>query len=114
MQIRKKENGIIYLRRSSSRQELSLDAQLIWALGKVKTEGLQVDATLEDLKYMRRHKLASYKSIRLDDAVTGGDLNRPGIQSVTADVLADPRISHVVFYRRDRFARPERAVRKWY
>jgi hypothetical protein len=59
---------------------------------------------------MTAQSLHSYKAIRLDDGITGSDLTRPGFLSVNADALEDISISHVLFYKRDRFARPDDAM----
>lgn len=109
MPARTKNKGLIYLRRSSGRQESTLAAQLEWAIGEAGKLDVQVDASLADLDFMQSKRLSSYKSIRLDDAITGADLERPGFLAIKADTAADKTVSHVFFLRRDRLARPEDA-----
>lgn len=106
---RRTNDALTYLRRSSDRQELSLPAQLQWALDQAAKLGVRLDATLADLEYMQKHKLHAYKSIRLDDAVTGADLNRPGFLALIHD-LEGSHYWGAFIYRRDRFARPEEAI----
>ena len=60
---------------------------------------------------MIRERLSSYKSLRVDDGITGSDMSRPGFLAVLRDVEADRSISHILVYRRDRLARPEDALK---
>jgi DNA invertase Pin-like site-specific DNA recombinase len=107
MKIRNKCRGLIYLRRSGDRQETSLEKQLTWALDAVRQHDVIVDATLEDLKYIQDHHLHSYKSIRMDDAIAGDDLQRPGLIELINDSQADESCSHIFTFKRDRLGRPE-------
>lgn len=104
---RKKARGLIYLRRSGDRQETSLEKQLAWALHAAKQHAVAVDATVEDLVYMQDHGLHTYKSLRLDNAVTGSDLERPGLTALCRDAAGDRNVSHVFALKRDRLGRPE-------
>ena len=104
------KTGIVYLRRSSGRQETSLQTQLEWAVEKALELQVSLDATLADLERMQLEKLYRYKSIRLDDAITGADLSRPGFNTIKLDVESNREISHLFCYRRDRLARPEDAM----
>jgi len=58
---------------------------------------------------MQANHLVALKSLRLDDAVTGGDLSRPGFRALIKDAQSDRTISHLFFYKRDRLARPQEA-----
>jgi len=107
MAARKKHRGLIYIRRSTSRQELSLPAQLEWALKEAAKLGVVVDASLADLQFMQEKGLVSYKSIRLDDGRTGADMERPGFMALQKDAVADKSISHIFIHKRDRLARPQ-------
>jgi hypothetical protein len=40
--------------------------------------------------------LHSYKAIRLDDGITGGDMTRPGFLAGREDALADRSISRAI------------------
>ena len=109
MAARTKNRGLVFLRRSSGKQESSLQVQLEWALKEAAKLEVALNAALDDLEHMQGRGLHSYKSIRLDDAVTGADLERAGFLAFQADILADKSISHVFLIRRDRLARPEDA-----
>lgn len=109
MPARTKNRGLIFLRRSSGRQESSLQVQLEWALRAAAAEGVRIEASLADLEHMQRKGLHSYKDVRLDDAISGADLERAGLGSLKADATADKAISHIYLLRRDRLARPEDA-----
>lgn len=110
MPARKKNKALIYLRRSSNRQEISLGAQLEWALAQAAKYELAVDATSEDLAHMQATGLHSYKSIRLDDSITGADMQRPGFLALMNEAQVDRAVSHILAYRRDRLARPHDAM----
>ena len=110
MATRTKARGLIYLRRSGDRQETSLRTQLEWGLAEAQRCGVAVDAQLDDLDYMQSHRLHEYKSIRLDDAITGAELDRPGLNSLVEDARADNGISHIFVYKRDRLGRPDSPV----
>jgi hypothetical protein len=102
--------GLVYLRRSGKRQETSLDTQLGWATRAADQTGVDLDASPADLKHMRDNFLHSYKSIRLDDGITGSDPTRPGFKALIHDSVSDRSISHIFAFRRDRLFRPEEPV----
>jgi len=110
MTVRPKGRGLIYLRRSGDRQETSLEKQLTWALGAARDHGVVVDATLEDLQYMQSNRTYSYQSLRLDDAITGADLERPGLKALVDDAINDPANSHAFAFKRDRLGRPDSPI----
>jgi DNA invertase Pin-like site-specific DNA recombinase len=110
MTARLKNEGSIYLRRSRTRQETGIHEQLKWGIAEAKKYGVRLDAAPEDLDSMVAHGLQHYKSIYLDDGITGSDLTRPGFVAFRRDALANPRISHFFVHISDRFARPEQAV----
>jgi DNA invertase Pin-like site-specific DNA recombinase len=111
MPARNSNHAIVYLRRSTDRQEISLSTQLEWAITEAKKRSLTLDATHEDLAQMRSNALSKFKAIRLDDGISGADLERPGFQSLITDARKDRSISHILIYRRDRFARPEDSIK---
>ena len=110
MTARRTNKGLVYLRRSSGKQETSLQTQIEWAIIKAKELRVIVEGDWDDLKHMQANKLHSWKSIRLDDAITGADLDRPGFLAIKRDVEKDKSVSHIFTYRRDRLARPEDAM----
>lgn len=111
MAARTKNRGLVFLRRSSGKQESSLQVQLEWAIREAAKLQVVLDASVTDLEFMQSRGEHSYKSIRLDDAKTGADLERAGFLTFKADVLTDKSISHVFLIRRDRLARPEDATK---
>ena len=109
MAARKKNRGLAYLRRSSPGQEVSLDYQVKWAIGRAEGMDVRLDAAPIDVELMLERRLVSQKALRLD-TITGADLGRPGFVALMNDALADPAVSHVFSHKRDRFARPEEAM----
>ncbi len=107
---RRKNRALVYVRRSTDKQAISLPAQVEWAVAAALKHEVALDASVADLELMQANALHSYKAIRLDDGVTGADLTRPGFLAVNRDVLADRAVSHLFIYKRDRFARPEDAL----
>jgi len=110
MFIRPRNRGLAYLRRSSGRQETSLETQLDWALAAAAREQVALDASPDDLKWMKAKRLSSYKDIRLDDSITGADLDRPGFCAFNHDALGNRAYSHLFIHKRDRYGRPEDAI----
>ena len=107
MSNRKKDNGLVYLRRSTDLQENSLQMQLAWAIRRAGELGVNIEASLDDLQKMQSQRNHSFKSIRLDDAISGTEMNRPGFSSLQSDAKSDTSISHVFVQKRDRLGRPE-------
>ncbi len=99
--------GIVYLRRSSSKQEKSLADQLTWAIEEARTRRIQLRATADTLAKAENEGLAKIGDLYLDNAITGGDMNRPGFLAFVERAKTDSEITHCFFWARDRFARPE-------
>ena len=110
MTIRVPNEVRVYLRCSSTRQESSLATQLTWAIATAAERGIRLRATLEDLDHMKRHRLFKYKDLYVDDAVSGTRTKRPGFDAMLCDLKADPRISHLLVFKRDRLGRPRNAL----
>jgi DNA invertase Pin-like site-specific DNA recombinase len=110
MPVRLKNRGLVYLRRSSGRQETSLETQLEWAIAAAHRAGVLLEASQDDLQLMKIQRLTSYKDIRLDDSITGADLDRPGFRTLNQDALGNRSYSHLFIHKRDRYGRPEDAV----
>ena len=95
-----------YLRRSSAKQESSLEMQLDNVLAAAKQHGVPLNASQEDLAYMLANRLKRHKDIYLDDAVSGTRTRRPAFDAMIAELKADPSISHLFVHKRDRLGRP--------
>ena len=107
MSKRKQDKGLVYLRRSTDSQENSLKMQIEWAIRRAGELGVNIEASLDDLHTMQSQRLHSFKSIRLDDAISGTEMKRPGFTSLQNDAKSDTSISHVFVQKRDRLGRPE-------
>jgi DNA invertase Pin-like site-specific DNA recombinase len=110
MTTRRKNKGFFLLRRSGDRQETSLEKQLVWGITKAGEIGVSIDASIEDLRHMQADRLSRYKSIYLDDAIPGDEMDRPGLSALLRDAKANSSISHVFAFARDRLGRPESPV----
>ncbi|MGB8854329.1 MAG: recombinase family protein [Pirellulales bacterium] len=95
-----------YLRRSSAKQESSLEMQLDYAISAARQLGIPLNASQADLAYMLANRLTKYKDIYLDDAVSGTRTKRPAFDAMIAELKADPSISHLFVHKRDRLGRP--------
>lgn len=102
--------ALTYLRRSTGRQEASLDQQLDWASDAAPHHGVNLDVTRADLHAALAARVHARGDLYLDDGVTGADLNRPGFTAMLRRAIDDRRVSHVFVYLPDRFARPEDAL----
>jgi hypothetical protein len=107
MKSRPKNRALVYIRRSDDGQEASLGQQLEWAKSAASKLGVPFRGTLDDVEEMQRKKLHHQQDIYLDDAISGGDLTRPGFLKFLKDAKADPTVSHVFAFKRDRLGRPQ-------
>ncbi len=107
MKSRPKNRALMYERRSDDGQEASLKQQFDWAKAKSEAMGVPFRGTYADIEEMQRKRLHHRQDIYLDDAISGGDLTRPGFRQFLRDAIADPSVSHVYVFKRDRLARPQ-------
>ena len=96
-----------YLRRSQSRQELSLHDQLGIVLRRAVELNVPLDITLADLDYMLDNRLHHYKGLYVDDGLKGDDLERPAFAEMCRELQSNEKIRRVFCVRRDRMARPQ-------
>ena len=106
----KTKRALTYIRRSDDGQEASLPQQLEWARATAEKTGVSFRGTIADIEEMKRKRLHQLHSIYMDDAVTGGDMTRPGFLQFLADAQSDPTITHAYVFKRDRLARPQDAL----
>jgi predicted site-specific integrase-resolvase len=107
MKSRPKNRALMYERRSDDGQEASLKQQFDWAKAKSEAIGVPFRGTYADIEEMQRKRLHRRQDIYLDDAISGGDLTRPGFRQFLKDAIADTSVSHVYVFKRDRLARPQ-------
>lgn len=107
MKSRPRNRATAYYRRSDDKQEASLGQQHAWARAQADKLDVSFRGTAADVQRMQERKLIHHADLYLDDAVTGGDLSRPGFLRFLADAKADPTISHVFVFKRDRLGRPQ-------
>ena len=110
MSERLRKEILIYLRRSCDLQESSLETQLKWATTETAKYGFKLDFTQSDLDDMLANKLSRHGCVCLDDAITGADMERPGLVELIDESISNKNISHIFVYMRDRLARPENPV----
>ena len=87
-----------------------METQLKWATTEVLKYGFTLNFTQSDLDYMQAHKLSRHGCVCLDDAITGADLERPGLLELIDESLSNKNISHIFVYMRDRLGRPENPI----
>ena len=90
---------------------LARRAQLDWAIPEaqrlnVKFDATQADQFAHDVQWFIVVQVASNRRW-----ISGSEMDRPGFQALLKDVESNPKISHIITHRRDRFARPEDALR---
>ena len=107
MKSRPKNRGLMYERRSDDNQGASFKQQYDWAKAESKVLGVPFRGTYEDVEEMVRKRLHHKADIYLDNAISGGDLTRPGFRKFLRDAIADPTVSHVYVFKRDRLGRPQ-------
>ncbi len=107
MKSRPKNRALMYERRSDDGQEASLKQQFDWAKAKSESIGVPFRGTYADIEEMQRKRLSHKHDIFLDDAISGGDLTRPGFRMFLKEAIADTSVSHVLVFKRDRLGRPQ-------
>jgi hypothetical protein len=107
MKSRPKNRGLMYERRSDDGQESSLKQQFDWAKHASELTGVPFRGTYADIEEMQRTRLHNLRDIFLDDAISGGDLTRPGFRMFLKQATTDKTVSHVYVFKRDRLARPQ-------
>ena len=85
-------NAIGYVRRSTNRQEESLDQQR---------------AKLQSFALARGWKIVQ---VYVDDAISGSDMNRPGLEALVNHAEHSPDVGIVLAWERNRLARPKDPV----
>jgi hypothetical protein len=93
--------------RLAIRQGARTGQQHGWARETADKMGVVFRGTLADVERMQQQKLSHHQDIYIDDAITGGDLSRPGFLQFLADAKADSTVSTVFVFKRDRLARPQ-------
>lgn len=99
--------GILYVRRSTDQQADSLTGQVEWAIREAAAKGIALDVTTKMLAEAERNRLSCAGDLYLDDAITGGDMRRPGYLAFVQRAIDDPAVTDVLYYLRDRLARPD-------
>ena len=107
MKSRPKNRGLLYERRSDDGQEASMKQQFDWAKAKSEIIGVPFRGTYADIEEMQRNKRHNLRDIYIDDAISGGDLTRPGLRKFLDDAIKDKTVSHVYVFKRDRLGRPQ-------
>jgi DNA invertase Pin-like site-specific DNA recombinase len=102
-----KSEARVYLRRSETKQEMSLQDQLKTALGRAAEVGVTIQATLADVEHMQAHHLRRYKDLYLDDGLKGDDLERPAFQQMCQELQSSDTVGWLFCVRRDRLGRPQ-------
>ena len=107
MKSRPKNRALMYDRRSDDGQESSLKQQFDWAKATSLAIGVPFRGTYADIEEMQRKRLHHLHDIYLDDAISGGDLTRPGLRMILNDAVTDTTVSHLLVFKRDRLGRPQ-------
>lgn len=107
MVAQQKDEARVYLRRSETKQEMSLHDQLRIALGRAAELGVSIQATSADIDYMQANGLLRYKDLYLDDGLKGDDLERPAFKQMCDELLSSDTVGWLFCARRDRLGRPQ-------
>ena len=107
MKSRPKNRALMYERRSDDGQESSFKQQYDWAKAKSEVIGVPFRGTYADIQEMQRKRQHNLHDIYIDDAISGGDLDRPGLLKFLDDAITDTTVSHVYVFKRDRLGRPQ-------
>ena len=107
MHVQRNSQAVAYLRCSTERAHDSLANQLKSVIAKATELDVTLDASTDDLDYMRRFGPSAYKGIFVDEGFSGYDAGRPALRRLIRATLAHPGISHVLADSQDRVSRCE-------
>ena len=110
MNVRILNSARVYLRRSTSNQESSLEMQLNWAIDAAKRVRIPLRASMDDVTHMQSQRLNHYKDIYLDDAISGSRSKRPAFDAMNLELQTNTSVSHLFVFKRDRLGRPKDPV----
>ena len=99
MKSRPKYRALMYERRSDDSQEASFKQQFDWAKAKSEIVGVPFRGTYADIEEMQRRRLHHSLDLYIDDAISGGDLSRPGLRKFLQDAITDKTVSHVYVFK---------------
>ncbi len=97
--------GIVYLRRSTGKQERSLGDQLDFAIQRARELGVHLDATVKSLRRAEQEGLCEVGGLYIDNAVSGSSTNRSGFTAFIRRGTQDGSVTHCFGWSRDRFNR---------
>jgi DNA invertase Pin-like site-specific DNA recombinase len=103
--VNQERRGALYVRMSASQQERSLLGQLQWAIQRAKSEGIALNVTEKMLDEASLGGLHEIGDLFVDEAVTGADMNRPGLQAFLGRLRSDASITHGFVWSRNRVSR---------
>lgn len=99
--------AVFYSRDGSGQHEMTPAQYVRWAQRLSADMGLSFDGTEERIARLIKSDLPSLGDLFFDNAISGNQLERPGLAALKAEVKRDQRVSHIFIPRRDRLARPD-------
>lgn len=104
----RKPHGVLYRRKSEVEPGNSLNQQLAWGQKRASELGLELNVPPEVATgASKRHEVGDVYS---DAGVSGFFMHRLGFDAMMKRITGDPAVTHILVYKRDRFARPEDAA----
>lgn len=103
----KRGRALFYSRDSSGRNEMTPAQYVAWAQRLTAEKELTFDGTGERISQLISSGLPSLGDLFFDNAISGNQLDRPGLAALKSEVKRDQNVSHIFIPRRDRLARPD-------
>ena len=99
--------ALFYFRDSGGKHETTPGQYVLLGQRRARDVGVQLNCTPEQIERMIHDGVATDGDLYLDYCVTGNTLSRRGLDAMFERIRNDLSVSHVIFPRRDRFARPD-------
>ncbi len=100
--------ALVYVRRSTDKQEESLSQQLDWAIRTAKNREISLSVPKDIEHRLKSGGISQAGDIYCDDAITGADETRPGLLALMRRIKQDKSIAFLFVWDRSRLGRFER------
>ncbi len=101
--------GVVYVRRSTNKNEQSLPDQLDWAVRTAKGRGIEMSVPADDKESLIKGIVTQSHDVYCDDAISGAVESRPGLHAMLRRIKQDKTVAFLFVWERSRLGRFEKS-----